>query len=313
MRARAPCALLLIASATAFASVLHDAVEKNNVTLLRERIQTLRNQKDLEAVDENELTPLHLAAYHGHVETAQALLEADAPIDTVCDAHGGMTALHWATGQGHIDVVRLLLTKGAALAMRDAGGRTPIHYAASRGLSDVLKALLEHRPPSRELLDATSALGVTALQMASEKGFTPAVELLLDAGALADSGPKDEHRISALHAAAAMGHEGVVHALLKAGASCDARDARARTPLHLSAAMGNSEAVVRALVAAGASLEARDADGRTPRRLAERQGHGPTVAALKAAGAEPGRLPLRLIARLVRWVRAAVKVGSAPA
>ena len=283
---------MLFLSLLSLASPLHDAVEANNATLLREALSKTQ-PFEMDQLDDNSLTPLQLAAYHGHLETADELLSAGAPVDT--QARGGMAALHWAAGQGHTELVQALLSKGASQQLCDDDKHTALHFAASRGHDDVLQLLLAPPagdPPSAALLDAPSSLGVTPLQMAAEKGQASAVEQLLAAGAdmaLA----RDERKISALHGAAAMGHTAVVQALIVHARfrgianALERSDALGRTPLHLSAAMGQAEAV-EALVAAGAALEARDKDGRTPRKLAERSRQTAVVAALRAAGAVPG-------------------------
>lgn len=293
---------LLVVSVTS--TTLHDAVEQNNATLL---MQLLQNSSEafMDSVDENQLTPLHLAAYQGHAEAADALLQAGAPVDTR-SAHGEMTALHWAGGNGHVDLVEALLAKGADLSLAASNGHTVLHFAASRGYDSMLPVLLDASDAS--FIDTTSGLGVTALQMASEKGHAEVVRRLLRAGAdMAKTA--DSNRISALHGASAMGHDAVVRLLLEAGASVEARDARQRTPLHLAAAMGQRNAT-SALVSAGAPLEALDADGLTPRWLAARKKRTAAVRVLREAGAQP-RSPISRLWKRVKlcWAESAL---SAP-
>ena len=52
-----------------------------------------------------------------------------------------------------------------------------------------------------------------------------------------------------MHVAAAMGHAEAIGALVKAGASLDARTDQSGTPLHVAAASGHADAI-RALVQA---------------------------------------------------------------
>ena len=54
----------------------------------------------------------------------------------------------------------------------------------------------------------------------------------------------------------------MIRALLEAGATIEAADARGRTALF--AAVETAEATARLLLGAGASVHARDAEGRTP-------------------------------------------------
>eukprot|EP00966_Prymnesium_polylepis_P018759 432023-Prymnesium_polylepis.1 len=273
---------------------LHDAVENNDVHSISRMLNASSDdaaQRMLAAVDENDLMPIHLAAYHGHVAATAALVKGGAPLDARC-GHASMTAMHWSTGQGHQDVLQLMLDAGANVDALDGGGRTSLHYAASRGNLDALSALVK----AGGSLDALSDRNVTALQMAAERGFAEAVRFLAASGASLEA-QADERRLAALHAAAAMGHDETVRTLLAAGAALEVLDAQQRTPLHHAAARGRG-AVLETLVAAGAALEAKDEAGNTPRRFASRAGHGAVVRALRDAGAEPLWLATRMVKRV---------------
>jgi DNA mismatch repair protein MutL len=77
----------------------------------------LEADRSLARVTESEgTTPLHCAAWKGHVEVAELLLEAGADIDAVNqDAHYGGTPLHAAAHGNQKPVVELLIRRGAAL------------------------------------------------------------------------------------------------------------------------------------------------------------------------------------------------------
>ena len=59
------------------------------------------------------ITPLHIVATWGDVESARVLLDAGAEIDV--PAEDDYTALHEAIEQGHFEVVKLLVSRGADL------------------------------------------------------------------------------------------------------------------------------------------------------------------------------------------------------
>ncbi len=296
-------ALLLIA---ATATPLHDAVEQNNVTQIAIEIEA---GAVFDALDENELTALHLATYLGHVEATSALVAHGAPLETRSE-HGGMTAVLWAAGQGHDDVLGALLEAGASPNAVDDQSRTALHYCASRGHHDAVRLLLQ----AGVLVDAISDRRVTALQLAAAEGHVEVVEALCAAGAALDA-RADAANMTALHGASALGHTAVLKALLAAGANATLLDGSARAPLHHAAERGHAEAVEALLNASSArgSLEVRDRQGRTARRLAERAGHRLVTRVLRAHGAEPTGLVGRLGRALRKWcgrVRRALRGGS---
>ena len=75
--------------------------------------------------------PLHLAAYFGHGDAVDALIEAGADVAGRSDNHEGNTALHAAlAGRRAMRIISRLLTSGAEVNARAAGGFTPLHIAA---------------------------------------------------------------------------------------------------------------------------------------------------------------------------------------
>lgn len=58
-------------------------------------------------------TPLHTAAYLGHLTIVERLLQAGAPIEV--ENQSGSMPLHLAAEGGHMDVVERLLEVGAAV------------------------------------------------------------------------------------------------------------------------------------------------------------------------------------------------------
>src|SRR3954447_23099508 len=85
-------------------------------------------------------TPLHLAAFFGHLENARLLLEAGADVGAV-SAHGmGNTPLHAATAGRHSEIALLLLQHGADASAVDAGGYTALRIAEQNQLDAVVAA-----------------------------------------------------------------------------------------------------------------------------------------------------------------------------
>ena len=70
-----------------------------------------RTQVDLEAMDKSGWTPLHYAAYRGHLPVVQYLCEQGA--DKEARNRYEMTPLHGAEPRGHLPVVQYLREQGA--------------------------------------------------------------------------------------------------------------------------------------------------------------------------------------------------------
>lgn len=87
-------------------------------------------------------TPLHLAAFFGRRDAVDQLLASGADIGAVSRNSLGNTPLHAAVAGGHVDVSLLLIERGAAVNVADAGGHTPLHIAAEGGYLPVVKVLL---------------------------------------------------------------------------------------------------------------------------------------------------------------------------
>jgi ankyrin repeat protein len=90
-------------------------------------------------------TPLHLAAFFGHVEAARMLLQAGADIQSVSCNSLKNTPLHAATAGKHAAVALLLLEGGADAQVADGGGHTANRIASENQLTSVLAAMAKPR------------------------------------------------------------------------------------------------------------------------------------------------------------------------
>ncbi len=87
-------------------------------------------------------TALIRAAETGLVPMARALVEAGAPVDSLCHCDGGETPLWAAAIAGKTEMVRYLLDKGADPNAAAFHGATPLHAAVQRGRHEVVPLLL---------------------------------------------------------------------------------------------------------------------------------------------------------------------------
>ena len=216
-------------------------------------------------------TALHMAAFNGDRETVKALLAADAIMDSEKTSNGS-TVLHLAACSGRADTVKLLLAAGIEVKDKDNDGRTALHIAAHCGHTDIVKLLLAAGIEANE----KDKNGRTALHLAAYSGYTDTVELLLAARIKERyNGGRTAH-----HVAAYSGHTDTVE-LLRA-AEFKERDNDGRTVLHLAAYGGHTD-TVESILAAGIEVREKDNDGRTALHIAAHNGHSDTVKLLLAA------------------------------
>jgi ankyrin repeat protein len=112
------------------------------------RIDDLRralNDRTVNAFAYDGWTPLHLAAFFGHVDIARALLDGGADVHAVSHNNLANTSLHAATAGKHPDVALLLLERGADPLRADAGGYTPLEIARQNQLDTVVAAISPDR------------------------------------------------------------------------------------------------------------------------------------------------------------------------
>uniref|UniRef100_A0A3Q4HEW7 Ankyrin repeat domain 44 n=1 Tax=Neolamprologus brichardi TaxID=32507 RepID=A0A3Q4HEW7_NEOBR len=123
-------------------------------------------------------TPLHAAAFAGHVDCVQLLLSHDAPVDVA--EQSGRTALMMAAQRGRVGV--LLTSASANLSLTDKDGNTALHLACSNGKEDCVLLILE-KLSDTVLINATNAALQTPLHLAARSGLKQVVQELLSRGA----------------------------------------------------------------------------------------------------------------------------------
>ncbi|KAG2500435.1 hypothetical protein HYH03_002003 [Edaphochlamys debaryana] len=166
---------------------------------------------------------LLLADRHGHSEVVRVLLAAKCTGDLL-QKQDGQTPLWISCLAGQLPCVKLLIKAGAKLDVLGPGGCTPLVTAAANGHVDVVRELLWCRGGSVNK-DARGqvfgAEGVTALWAAAYLGHREMLALLMEAGVSKESQTMDGR--TPLWVACERGHIEVVRALLDAGANTEAR------------------------------------------------------------------------------------------
>jgi ankyrin repeat protein len=155
-----------------FRSDLAEAAQNGNVAALHRLLDEQREAVSLP--DAQGSTPLHYAAYFGHLEAARYLLDVGADAGAVSTDLLHHTPLHAAAAGGHAEIVRLLLAAGADLEAVQTGEWTALHAAAERGRASVVAVLLEAGARPAPL----SQSGVTPVALARAGGHDATITLL---------------------------------------------------------------------------------------------------------------------------------------
>lgn len=253
-------------------------MEEGEGQMRRDRcVQTLMEDVDIEAKDQQGNTSLLWAANKGDERAVQLLLEMGADVGAKENSNG-LTALHMAAAYGHERIVRLLLKMGADVIEKDNHGGTALIKAAACGHERIVYLLLEKGSDVEEKNNSN----VTPLTWAADQGHEAVVRLLLEKGAKMN----EKSRIggTALRAAARTGNEGILRLLLEKGAHVDVMDSKGYTPLMV-AIINGQEAVVPLLLEKGAEVDHRGNDGTTALAEAAVRGYETAARLLLEKGA----------------------------
>ena len=133
---------------------------------------------------------LLLASEKGDVKQVRTMLDLGA--SPLChDEEFGGTPLHWAAYKGHVDTVEILLNRGADINAINKDGRPAIVLAAAMGQTPVVKLLLERGADS----EAKGFDGRSAADWAKRWDRTAVLDLIqpeTPQGAETRQGSKDE-------------------------------------------------------------------------------------------------------------------------
>ena len=101
-----------------------------------------RDPKLVSAYSEDGFQPLGLACYFGHLDSAEYLVKAGAPVSALSQNDISAAPIHSAAAGGHRKIVKMLLEQHTDPNIREEGGYTPLHIAAQNGDEEMVRILL---------------------------------------------------------------------------------------------------------------------------------------------------------------------------
>ncbi len=118
--------------------------------------------------------PLGLAAFFGHVEAAQLLIERGAQINSPSRNPQQVMPLHSSVAGQHFALSHLLIENGADVNTAQEGGFTPLLEAAQNGQREMIDLLLAHGADNH----ARTNDGQSAVDLARKAGHEGLIDLL---------------------------------------------------------------------------------------------------------------------------------------
>lgn len=239
------------------------------------------------AADEDNLTPIHLAARSGSAKTLDYMMSK-------CKEHGyppevvlsfldeeNSTPLHAAVDGGHFSVVEVLLKHGADPTHIKEDQPPPVHVACSQGKLDMVQLMVRHA--GKKILQSHDQFGQTPLhRSASGINCTHILSYLIAEGV--EVNPIDNNGRTPLVYAIFVGSLWAVKDLLAHGADPMIKDREGQNALHIGIHR-HRKAIVGCLLdlpVAAQLVTDGDSQKRNPLHIALSMGHGDLVPPLVA-------------------------------
>jgi ankyrin repeat protein len=206
---------------------IHEAVKSGTLQQVR---KILRNpRQDVDELDEEGCSALHLACINDRFDIAKYLLRKGADVNH--DNDTGSTPLHYAVQSGNPALVHFLLSRRANCDFENDDGKKPFHYAAKDNF------LLDWMRRFGHNVDAVDPVtGCTALIQATKRDDVSSVLTLIEEGA--DLDLQCSLKNTALHYACKTNNLKIIKVLIDNECKLELRNTDGRTPLMIAARRG---------------------------------------------------------------------------
>ena len=242
---------------------LHHAARSGDVDKVRELLR--HGKYKANECNNNNDTPLHVAALNGKVGVALCLID-EFGCDTSLIDTAGNSLLHYACQGGNVSLVKTLVSKYKAdTNARDNQNNTPLHVAAYTGKVEVALCLIDEFGCDTNLIDT---IGNSLLHDACQGGNVSLVKTLVSKYK-ADTNARNNENDTPLHVAAYIGKVEVALCLIdEFGCNPNAVGYNGRSVLHSASAGGNVSLVKTLVSKYKADTNARDNQNNTPLHVA---------------------------------------------
>ena len=191
----------------------------------------MENGLDISQLDNDNHTSLISASCIGYCYVAEWLLEKHtAEVDINAKERNGLSALNYAAFGGHLDIVNYLIEKGADVNSKSNDNTTPLLTACIMGHEKCVEALVVKGHASLKQTDEH----FTPLIFAAQNGNAEVAQYLLSLEPKLDVNERDIDGKSPLHHAASHNYYSLVKVLVENGADVNQTDSLKETPLMVS-------------------------------------------------------------------------------
>jgi ankyrin len=281
-----------------------------------------KDKPAINARDDRQNTPLHLAAWSGRVEIAKYLLDQGA--DLAAKNKSGDPPLSCAANNNWVEVMEVMLAHGANIEAPNSWGYTPMHFTGYDDAPEAVIFLADHGAKVDADPGSGNGKGWTPLIVAAREGALLSGQAMLQRGANIETRTANQNRTPLVMAlqygqpefadfllakgavplppaypipGAYRGHGGPpkvsvspedLKARLEKGEDVNTKDDKGRSLLYLAAADGNREAV-ELLLTKGAEINLITNTGKTPLHIAVINDHIAVAGLLLKKGADPNQ------------------------